>query len=320
LDDPAKTWQSIANANKAMLALGALMYTMAVALSGLKWGILLRAIGILVPARRLLAYQWVAEFFNNFLPAQVGGDVMRGYALASDTQRRADATASVLIDRFIGLTVFMVGSAIASSSMLIWGRPGGIALGGQELLYMRLISLGSLGASLLLIVAIVAMLSRRLKVWAEALMGRLPLINRLTPIWHKLADAFNEYRHQKWAIFLAAVSSTAIVLLTSINIWLISGAITPRGISLVSVLAMNPIIVFVLLALPLAPGGLGVRQGVFSFAFGLVGADVGLGFTVGLLQQLIGYLVSVPGGFLWMGRRKRIPVAPVQQQVETSLP
>ncbi len=102
LEDPARLWQQIQDSNKLLLVAATGTYALAVAASGLKWGILLRAINIAVPSSRLLSYQWVAEFFNNFLPAGVGGDVMRGYALASDTHRTADATASVLIDRFHG--------------------------------------------------------------------------------------------------------------------------------------------------------------------------------------------------------------------------
>lgn len=309
LDDPAQTWQNIVNADGRLLLLGVLTYSTAVAISGLKWGILLRSSGISVPTGRLLSYQWMAEFFNNFLPAQVGGDVMRGYALATDTQRKADAAASVLIDRFIGLTVFMLASALASCAMLLWGRPAGGYLAGQELFYMRFIALGSVGASALLIGAVVAMLSRRLKAWVEGLIEKVPLVKRAAPIWHKLAHAFNVYRNQQRALALTALSSGLIVILTSINIWLISQSILSGGISLVAVLAINPIIVFVLLAVPLAPGGLGVRQGVFAFAFGLIGADSSLGFAVGLLQQLIGYVVSIPGGLLWMrGRGKNVPV------------
>ncbi|HXF61695.1 MAG TPA: lysylphosphatidylglycerol synthase domain-containing protein, partial [Caldilineaceae bacterium] len=82
LEDPAALWRQMVEANKLLLLLGALCYTAAVALSGLKWGVLLHASGISVGVGRLLAYQWVAEFFNSFLPAQVGGDVMRGYAVA----------------------------------------------------------------------------------------------------------------------------------------------------------------------------------------------------------------------------------------------
>jgi len=267
IKDPTETWQNIVQANKWHLALGMLMYTLAVALSGAKWGILLRAIGIPATFSRLLEYQWLAEFFNNFLPAQVGGDVMRGFALASDTQRGADSAASVIIDRFIGLTVFMLASAIASASMLIFGRPSGLAFEPQPLLYMRLITLGSTCASLLLLGIIFALLSNRLKDLATEILTRLPLSDKLILVWKKLANAFSAYKVHPGALLFAASSSAIIVILTSINIWLISRAIAPNSISVIEVLAINPIIVFVLLAFPFLPGGLGIRQVVFGFTF-----------------------------------------------------
>lgn len=310
LDDPAKTWQQILNANKWMLALGALMYTSAVALSGIKWGILLRAIGIPATFSRLIEYQWLAEFFNNFLPAQVGGDVMRGFALANDTKRGADAAASVLIDRFIGLTVFMVASAIASISMLLWGRPDGSTFEASQLVTMRVIALGSLGASLLLLGIIFALLSSRIKELVTAIFTRLPLGDKIAPIWEKLGGAFNLYKSQPAALLLTALSSAIIVVLTSINIWLISQALAPGSIAMLEVLAINPIIVFVVLAVPLSPGGLGVRQSVFAFTFSLVGADFDTGVAVGLLQQVIGYLVSLPGLYIWVRGRRASAAAP----------
>lgn len=300
LEDPVGLWRQIVNADKGLLLAGAGCYAAAVALSGIKWGILLRAIGIPVPVPRLLAYQWVAEFFNNFLPAQVGGDVMRGYALASDTRRTADAAASVLIDRFIGLMVFMLSAALASIVMLLWGRPNGQRFSGDALISMRFIVAGSVSISLTLFAMLVALLSRRLKQWVEKILTHLPLSKHSLPIWQKLAAAFNAYRHQYRALILTAVGSTLIVILTSINIWLIARAITPDSISLLEVLAINPIIVLVGLLVPLSPGGLGVRQGAFVATFALIGARNELGLAVGLLQQFIGYLVSLPGGLLWM--------------------
>jgi hypothetical protein len=52
--------------------------------------------------------------------------------------------------------------------------------------------------------------------------------------------------------------------------------------------------------LPLSPGGLGVRQGAFAATFLLMGAGTELGLAVGLIQQFIGYLVSLPGGYWWV--------------------
>ncbi|MCB0084753.1 MAG: flippase-like domain-containing protein [Caldilineaceae bacterium] len=307
LGDPAQLQQRIATANFGLLALGLLCYTAAVALGGIKWGILLRAVDIPVPMWRLLHYQWVAEFFNNFLPAQVGGDVMRGYALATDTRRAADAAASVLIDRFIGLLVFMLAAAGAAGTMLLIGKPDGSYFQGQELLFMQFAAVGSGGITILLAGVIAALLSRTLKRWMEYLLGKLPFSQISLPIWQKLAVAFHAYRSQPQALLWTAVGSALIVILTSINIWLIARAIQPGSISMIEVLAVNPLIVFALFALPLTPGGLGIRQTVFASLFLFIGAGFDLGKTVGLLQQAIGYLVSIPGGILWLvGRRKRL--------------
>lgn len=316
LEDPAALWQQIAGANKWLLALGAVVYSTAVALSGIKWGILLRGVGIVVPTPRVLSWQWQAEFFNNFLPAQVGGDVVRGYALASDTHRTADAAASVVIDRFLGLLTFMLFSAIATTAIVFFGRPDGTAITPEQMTSMRFIALGSVAASAALLTAMAILLSRRLKVAFEKLLTRLPFSTRSVPIWQKAARAFDAYRNHLGTLVIVALCSALIVLLTSINIWLIARSIQPGGISFLEVLVVNPIIVFVALALPLSPGGLGVRQSAFVLTFLLVGASGELGLIVGLLQQALGYLVSIPGGILWVlsGRKQRADAASAETE------
>lgn len=317
LDDPATSWRMIVETDKRLLLLGMLCYAAAVAISGIKWGILLRAAGLPVATPRLLQYQWIAEFFNNFLPAQVGGDIMRGYALATDTRRTADAAASVLIDRFIGLMVFMFAAAVAAVSMLLLGRPNGQVLEAESLLFLQVAALGSSGVTLLLLLMIAALLSRTLKQWFERLLARLPLASRTLPIWQKLAVAFHVYRAHPAALLWTALGSALIVILTSINIWLIARAVTPQAISLWEVLAINPIIVFALVVLPLAPGGLGVRQLTFAGLFQLMGAGFALGKTVGLIQQLIGYVVSIPGGLLWLTYKRQTTPLPTTLPPET---
>lgn len=318
LDDPAALWQQMIEADKRLLLLGLICYASAVAISGWKWGVLMRAADIHVTAHRLLAYQWVAEFFNNFLPAQVGGDVMRGYAVATDTRRAADAAASVLIDRFIGLAIFMLAAALASLGMLIWGRPDGVPFTPEQQVTVQLIALGSGGITLVLAAMLVALLSRRLKLLVERALIRLPVLRAAAPLWHKIAAAFNVYRHAYDALVWTALGSTLIVLLTSVNIWLIARAIQPGSITLLEVLMINPIIVFVSLIIPLSPGGLGVRQGAFAATFLLVGAGSELGFAAGLLQQFIAYLVSLPGGYLWVRGGSKQPAPPAQPLVSDS--
>jgi glycosyltransferase 2 family protein len=313
LPDPAALWQQIVTANKYLLLLGAICYATAVAVSGLKWGVLLRASGIVVPTGRLLSYQWMAEFFNNFLPAQVGGDVMRGYAVAADTRRTADATASVIIDRFIGLIVFMGSAALAAVAMLLWGKPDHRPFSPEGLLFMRFAAIGSTLMFLALTFVVAGLLSRRLKSVIERIIRILPLSDRTLPIWNKLAVAFDAYRDHPRALLATAAGSVLIVILTSVNIWLISWALEPGSITLLEVLAINPIIVFALLVVPLSPGGLGVRQVSFAGLFYIMGAGPALGTAVGLLQQFIGYIVSLPGGFFWVRGRRPIESTPAER-------
>ncbi|MBE2238646.1 MAG: flippase-like domain-containing protein [Caldilineaceae bacterium] len=318
LPDPAALWWQIVHANKWLLLLGATCYTLAVAISALKWGVLLRAAGIALPPSRLLSYQWMAEFFNNFLPAQVGGDVMRGYAVAVDTRRKADAAASVMIDRFIGLMIFMLFAALSSNAVLLWGKPDGQPFSPEGAIFMRFAAVGSLLAAFALLVVVMTLLSRRLKRLMERLLTVLPFSARTLPLWGKLAAAFDVYRDHPQALLLTALGSTSIVILTSINIWLIARAIQPDSISLLEVLVINPIIVFALIVVPLSPGGLGVRQVSFAGLFLFMGAGYQLGAAVGLLQQFIGYLVSIPGGILWArgGRRQQASSAPPPMSVK----
>jgi glycosyltransferase 2 family protein len=309
LEDPQLLWQKTLNANRTMLLAAFFTHTLAVALSALKWGWLLRAQNVRVTTPRLLGYQWMAIFFDNFFPAQVGGDILRGYSLAQETHRRADAAASVIIDRFTGLTAFMVAAAVASTALLVWGGlPSPVNPGDRIIIDLRLISLGSISVSLALFTAMGLMFSRRLKRWTENLISRLPLGDKVLPIWQKLAEAINAYRHSYSALLVAGATSLLIVVITSLTIWLLANAISPGSITFLDVLVINPILAF-LAVIPLSPGGLGVRQFFFAALFVTVGSSWDLGLFVGLLQQLIVYVVSVPGLFVWMRGKRKIDAA-----------
>lgn len=307
LENPAALWQQTLAANRWMLLLALLSHALAVALSASKWWLLLAAQQIPVPLTRLLAFQWMGIFFDNFFPAQVGGDVLRGYNLAKDTHRTADAAASVLIDRFTGLTAFMLAAALSSTTILLTGGLP-VAISSEELAFLhfvdlRLIAIGSSAVALALLTALALLMSRRTKVLVERILARLPLGNRVLPVWQKLAAAINAYRHAYPAMLVAGLVSLLIVVVTSVTIWLLANALVPGSISFVQVLVINPIIAF-LSVIPLSPGGLGVRQVAFAALFVSVGVAAELGFLVGLLQQVITYLVSLPGLLLWVrGRR-----------------
>ena len=79
--DRAVLLDHLTTSNYGYLLLALVLFVIAVITNAIKWYILLKAQGIPVPLRALINYTFVGFFFNNFLPANVGGDVMRGFGL-----------------------------------------------------------------------------------------------------------------------------------------------------------------------------------------------------------------------------------------------
>ena len=74
-----------ASTNYLYLLVALAIYFGAITLGSFKWQILLKAQGIEVPLGNLLSFTFEGLFFGNFLPTNVGGDLVRGYDLARHT-------------------------------------------------------------------------------------------------------------------------------------------------------------------------------------------------------------------------------------------
>src|SRR5512147_1861605 len=66
----------VRNGDTLLLALAALLYLVVIGLSTWRWGVLLKGQGYPAPLRQLSASYLVATFFNNFLPSNIGGDLI----------------------------------------------------------------------------------------------------------------------------------------------------------------------------------------------------------------------------------------------------
>src|SRR5262249_34418832 len=101
--DARRLWQTARLASVPWLLIGLLVYAVNVVAAVWRWQLLLNAQRVRVPQRTLMGSFLVAAFFNNFLPSNIGGDVIR----IGDTARAAGsktlATTVVLVDRGLGL-------------------------------------------------------------------------------------------------------------------------------------------------------------------------------------------------------------------------
>lgn len=290
--DLAEVMGILASARLGYFLLALLLYLAALAINALRWQVLLRAQDIAVPLPALLEYTFVGVFFNNLLPTNVGGDVMRGYGLARYTDRVAEAAVSVLVDRIVGLVAFMTSAVVAA--LIAVRATGQTEL--RRLAWAAAITLGGVSLAFLLL------LSRRLRMRLEHLFHWPPLA-RLAPLYHRLSRALDAYRHGGKTLALAFVIGLILVFLTNFVNWFLAEALG-GGIGLLHISLFNPLIALVLLV-PISIGGLGLNQSAYVFFFGLVGVPERLALAVSLLLQLIIYVSSLPGALLWWRGRGR---------------
>src|SRR5262245_34381230 len=101
--DVGSLWASARRASVPWLAAAVGIYLINVLISVWRWRLLLDAQEIELPWRMLLGSFLVAAFFNNFLPSNIGGDVVRIADTAKAAGSKTLATTVVLTDRVIGL-------------------------------------------------------------------------------------------------------------------------------------------------------------------------------------------------------------------------
>ncbi|MFZ1239735.1 MAG: lysylphosphatidylglycerol synthase transmembrane domain-containing protein [Anaerolineae bacterium] len=288
----AEVGSQLASARPGYLLAALLVFVLAMIVNGAKWHVLLRAQGVVIPFARLLEFQFIGFFFNNFLPsANLGGDVMRGYGLARLTDRPADAAISVLVDRIVGFLAYMSSAAIA-------GIIAVNLVGRQDLRQMEGVALLAALASALVLAML---LSRRLRALITRLFGWRPLAP-LARTWGHVSQALDAYRFRLQAVGIAFGIAVLGLLCTALVNWLVSQAMGGQ-MPLLAIFLFNPLIALVM-TLPISIGGLGVSQAAYPFFYVPIGVSADHALAVSLLMQLTQLLASLPGGLFWLRTRR----------------
>ncbi len=291
--DLAQVGRAIAGANLFYYLLALALYFLAITLGCYKWQVLLRTQGLPVPLPHLLSFTFVGLFFGNFLLPMVAGDVVRGYGLARDTEKAAEAAVSVLVDKLVGLLAFITAGALMSL-YAVWG------LGRADLQGLAVVVCAAFLAFML---GFASMLSRRLRSLFERLFA-LPFLRRLAPIYHRLSSSVQAYRDNPGRLVQAFLISLGVLLITNAVNWLLAEAVG-AGIPLLYIFVFNPLVAFAPILIP-SIGGLGVNQGAYDLLYATLGRTTSseLAVTFSLVMQSIIYLSSLPGGVVWLIRRR----------------
>jgi hypothetical protein len=267
-----------------------------VGVSCIKWRMFLRHAGVEVGFGRLVALYLIGILFNNFLPSNFGGDVVRGYGLGRQTGGMAQAFATVFLERFTGFAALV---ACAWLGMALAPR----LLGAPPLVAALAASTTLLGTLLWVIVeprfldGIERFVPRRV---AREAIGRA----------RRLVDSvrsFGDLRLLGRAMFLSGVFYAAAVG----NVFF-SAQVFGQAPDVSGLVVAVPVVLVVSLV-PISVGGVGLAEWAYVFCLGQIGVPAHEALALGLFLRAKTVLLSLVGAVLFA--TLRFGPAPVKAEL-----
>ena len=289
--DISKLWASARQASLPWLAIALAVYAATIVASVWRWSLLLDAQDVPVPFHALFGSFSVALFFNNFLPSNIGGDVVRIADTAKVARSKTLAATVVLADRTMGMMglvlVAATGASLVASThggqsplpiwpMWLWmGFAAGVVVGGPML-------------------------------WSPAGFGRLlqPL-TVLHPEWvggriGTLTRTLERFRSHMGAV-LSCFGGAVLVQIGTVafNLAVAHALRIPIGVFDVAVLIP---LAGVVQMVPVSINGFGVREAMYSLYFSRLGLPIESAILMSLTATALVMLYSLTGAAVWFGR------------------
>lgn len=286
--DVPRLWEVARTASAVWLAAALTLYLTMVLASAWRWGLLLRAQHVTLPFGMLTSSFLVATFFNNFLPSNIGGDVIRIADTAPAAGSKTLATTVVLIDRGIGLLGLVLIAAIGASMHPVFTN----ALP-PRYLWAGLIGAAIIATPVLLVPHGFTRLLRPLRI--------------LHPEWiderlHRLTSALARFRESPVTLggcFVGAIVVQAV--LVGFYFAVASSMRVPVGVGELAVIVP---ISFVVQMLPVSMNGFGVREATFGFYFTRLGLSLESALLVSFMGAAMMMLFSLSGAVVLLTRRR----------------
>jgi glycosyltransferase 2 family protein len=225
-----------------------LLYPLSLFLQVVRWGILLNSQGVSAPWRLLFQRYWMARFFDNFLPGQIGGDTFRVLASTGIPARRAAIAASVVLDRLTGVIGLLLYVTVVGLLQLRLAVAVGVG-------FVPII--GLLG----LLLALPWVTMRSPAIWGLKLAGRLAE-GKGKSVLVAMLDGARNLVGRKRSLVISLLLSVMFHLLTAVSTFF-SFLALGVPVPFLAVILLLPLIGLAS-QIPISVNGLGLREGVFT--------------------------------------------------------
>ncbi|BCS33282.1 hypothetical protein TBR22_A25090 [Luteitalea sp. TBR-22] len=250
-----------------------------------RWLLLLRAQGSPITTGTAARIFLVSSFVGSFLPAGVGGDAARAYALGQRTAQRGAAVASVAVDRILGVVAIALMGAL------------GVAVYARTHPDPQVQAVAVASAAAVFVGSGVA-------VWADRWIRWLPAS------WHdwtavrlplRIADSVAAYREQPRTLVAVFALSVLVQLLRILQAY-------GLGLGLNLAVPFSYYLVFMpvgllMLLLPISVSGFGLPQVFMVWLLRPQGVPDELSLALSTLIVLSGLFGNLPGAWLYLRNR-----------------
>ena len=297
-EDPGQIGRVLLGLNRWILAAAIGIYILGQLIFVARWSVLLKVQSIRIgfwPAVRL---HFLGLFYNNCLPGAIGGDVPRAWYVTKHTDKKLEAALSVFVDRAIGLAGMLIMAFGCYWFIPEQSRREGFNLS-FELGLPRALSeykwvLIGIGAALVMILALAACHPKGRALLQRGFEGAR---RRSVSVLNKVRQSIRIYCRKWPAIIYALLLTFACQTMHVIAMWLVGRELG------IAVPAKYYFIFFplswLLGALPISVGGLGIMEGWLKVMFMRVGTMSGQeALALALCQRLIMVFASLPGALI----------------------
>ena len=292
--DASQTWDHMRSASIPWLATALGLYLVVVLIGTVRWKILLSTQHVQVPFGRLVNSYLAATFANNFLPSNIGGDVIRVADTARAAESKTLATAVVLADRGVGLVG--LGFVAACGSSLAARQSAKIGPIGPALLWGGLAVAVGVAIFALLWPDRVGALARPLRIFhAEWVERRILMIT----------SALARFRRAPGSLAACLGISIAVQALLVAFYAAVAAALHLR-IPIGHLAMLVPISALVQM-LPISMNGHGVREWTFKEYLSRIGFGQESAVALSLIGATLVMLFSMSGAAAYLTRRRHAP-------------
>jgi len=280
----------VVNMDGSLLLAAFLCFLCSNILGSFQWYQLLIASGVKLGFPQTFRFYFVGLFFNNFLPANIGGDAVKVYDVSRFGSSVYQVIAVTLLDRLLGI----FGLCLLATLAVVYLLPGhGPDPYGFYLLIFMACMLPAIGFYMW--------------GWLGRLLRRVVLIIRPLSLDERISsilDHLGEFKGRKQLVVgLVGLSIVIQTLRVSTHI-LVALAI---GVTVDRILALEFFVIVPLLGLAMIPpitiNGLGIREGLGMVLFAAAGVSQTDAFATEILTWAVSVVVSLLGFGFFLARR-----------------